>query len=252
MRYTNDDNKKDKNRFKLLLEYGFYMGEEEDVYEPSGNVLIEEPELDDGEEELDAEPTDAGEEELDAEPTDTGEEELPEPELMSGEEELPEPELMGDEEEVPEPGGDFTTEDEVELDVTELVQGTVEAKNSADQANAKVSDLLTKFDNLTTSLEKMATINAKIDNLENEVEKRNPTPEEKLEMRSLDSFPYNLKLTDYWSEKEGHYDAMKNGKEGNENTEEEFVLTKNDVEQDYNPMFVKDSFGDNDDINGSF
>ena len=42
----------------------------------------------------------------------------------------------------------------------------------------------------------MRAISAKIDSLENELEKRAPTPTEKIEMRSLDSYPYNIKLSD--------------------------------------------------------
>ena len=51
----------------------------------------------------------------------------------------------------------------------------------------------------------------KIEDLEKEIEKRNPTPVEKLEMMSLDSFPYSVKLTDYWADKEG-YDVNGEGR----------------------------------------
>jgi len=61
-------------------------------------------------------------------------------------------------------------------------------------------------------------------------------------MRSLDSFPYSLKLTDYWSEKEGNYDAMGNDK--TEKADEEYVLTQDEVDSDYNPIEIKDSFSD--------
>ena len=99
---------------------------------------------------------------------------------------------------------------------------------------------MSKFDNLNASIERMSAINKKIEDLEHEVEKRNPTPEEKLEMRSLDSYPYSLKLTDYWAEKEGNYDVMGGKKEENN----EYVLTQDEVDRDYNPMEIKDSFDD--------
>jgi len=233
-KYTNEDNKKDKNRFRLLLEYDFYIGEEEETYEPEGELMTEEPpegeasedgmtpddELAPEEEMGDEEGFDAPEEEMgDEEGFDAPEEDFEEP--MA--EPLPEPEPM---------------EDEIELDVTELVQGTEAAKESSDRANQQIDVLMNKFDNLNASLEKMAAINTKIDDLEHEIEKRNPTPEEQLEMRSLDSFPYSLKLTDYWSEKEGNYDAMG----GDKAKEEEYVLTQDEVDRDYNPIEVKDSF----------
>lgn len=228
--YTNEDNKKDRNRFKLLMEYDFYIGEDE--VEDEENIEGDEAELE-AEPEMDGEM--GGEEapegdEFPEDPEATEGEPLPDEEL----EDLPEPEGM--EEPLPEPE---PMEDEVELDVTELVQGTEAAKESADAANSKVEALLAKFDNLTNHLEKMNSIQSKIDGLENEIEKRNPTPEEKLEMRSLDSYPYSVKLTDFWAEKEGNYDAMTGGKE--EEGEKEYVLTQDEVESDYNAQEVRDS-----------
>lgn len=243
-RYTNEDNLKDKSRFKLLMEYDFYVSEDETEDEENiegdnaeldadpdmgGDSLDpnteEEPDATGGEPEMSGDPTDpdGGEDfpedpEMDADPFAAEEPPMDEP--------LPEPEPM---------------EDEVELDVTELVQGTEAAKASADEANSKAEMLLAKFDDLNKSLERMSQINSKIENLENEIEKRNPTPEEKLEMRSLSSYPYNLKLTDFWSEKEGNYDAMGSGKK---NEEEEYVLTQDEIDRDFNPQEIKNSFRD--------
>ena len=134
-------------------------------------------------------------------------------------------------------------EEEVELDVTQLVQGTEEAKQMASQNNQKMDDLLNKFNELTGKLNSMDAISSKIDNLEHQVEKRMPTPKEKLEMRSLDSYPYSLKLTDYWAEKDGQYDVMNNGKEPQK---KEYILTKDDVNSDYNESNIKNSFDVND------
>ena len=92
----------------------------------------------------------------------------------------------------------------------------------------------------------MTAIGQKIDSLEAEIEKRNPTPQEKLEMRSLDSYPYSVKLSDYWADKEDHYDVMDTKKE----EPEEYVLTQQDVD-DYNPQEIEKSFDpeyDEDDI----
>ena len=205
-KYTNEDNKKDRDKFRLLFEYDFYV-EEEEVYDPeldneTGEIITEEP--------PEGEAPEGGDE--------MGDEEFPE----AGSEELPEPEAM---------------EDEVELDVTELVQGTEEAKASSDRASQQIDILMGKFETLSQSLEKMTAINQKIDDLEHEIEKRNPTPQERLEMQSLNSFPYSLKLTDYWSEKEGNYDAM-----GGQKEDEEYVLTQDEVDRDYNAIEIKDSF----------
>ena len=226
---------KDLKRFKLLMEYDFYISdsEEEEVVELGDELITEEPP--EGEAPEGEEPPVDGEAPVDGE---EGMDEIPDGEVeddASFGDELPEPEAMEEPMAEPEP-----MEDEVELDITELVQGTEAARQSADHANQQIGDLLAKFDNLTQSLDKMDAINAKINDIEHEIETRNPTPEEQLEMRSLDSFPYNLKLTDYWSEKEGHYDAMKNN-EGDKEPEE-YVLTQEEVDQDYNSIHIKDSF----------
>jgi hypothetical protein len=135
---------------------------------------------------------------------------------------------------------------EVEVDVTDIVKDTKETKEAVNSGNQKVDELLTKLSDLENKLSAMNGLMDKIEELENEFEKRNPTPEEKLEMRSLDSFPYNLKLTDYWSEKQGAYDVLNNRKNGVNNQQpvedKEYVLTQGDVEKDYNEGEISDSF----------
>ena len=97
--------------------------------------------------------------------------------------------------------------------------------------------------NLEWQLQSMEAISDKIESLEGELEKRAPTPEEKIEMRSLDSYPYNLKLTDFQGSQEGKYDIM--DKEGEEEPKE-YLLTKDDVDYDYSEVDMKTSLDDND------
>ena len=232
----------DLKRFRLLMEYDFYIGEDE---EEDQELLFDDAEEGGEAPEGDA-PEEAPADDMEGGEDMEGEEEFPEGEVDPDTDfggELPPPEPMGDEmggEEMPlEP-----MEDEVELDITELVQGTEAAKASADQANQQIGGLVAKFDELARSLDKMDAIHAKMDDIEQEIETRNPTPNEQLELRSMDSFPYSLKLTDYWNEKEGNYDAMgndENREKGKEN--EELTLTQDEVDRDYNAIEVKDSFG---------
>lgn len=86
----------------------------------------------------------------------------------------------------------------------------------------------------------MSKISDKIEGLEKEIIKRNPTPVEKMEMRSLSSYPFNQKLTDYWADKGGAYDVM--GKE----KPKEYVLTKDDVDSSYSDANLRKSFSIND------
>lgn len=226
-------------KFKLISEYSFYEDREEDEdlilgmneedEEPSDE---EAPELDLGFGDEEA-PEVEDKEELDIEDEEPSDEEQPEADLGFGDEEAPEDEL-----DIEEPAGD-----EVELDVTELVKGSEEAKVSADAANEKIDQLMGMVGNLEGQLQSMEAISDKIESLEGELEKRAPTPEEKIEMRSLDSYPYNLKLTDFWGSQEGKYDVM--DKEDEEESKE-YVLTKDDVDSDYSEVDMKTSLDDND------
>jgi hypothetical protein len=217
--------KEEAKKFKLLSEYDFYQEEKEaPEYEKPlllGNDL-EEAEGDD-ENNAEAPVDDAAVDNIAAElgveePAQDGQE-------TPAEEPVAEPEAP-----VAEPASD-----EIEVDVTSLVQGSEEAKESADRASQNSEMLLQKLSDLEAKLNQMDSVGAKIDELEKEIVKRNPTPVEKLEMRSLNSFPYTQKLTDYWADKEGQYDVM--GKD-----KEEYTLTKNDVDYGYSEPEIRKSF----------
>ena len=161
--------------------------------------------------------------EVPAEPTDDASTEVPADDLAPAEE-------MPIEEPAPE-------EDAIELDVTELVKGSEAAKQSADAANSKIEQLMSMVDKLENQLSSMSSISDKIDGLEKEIERRNPTPKEKLEMRSLDSFPYSVKLSDFWAEKGDRYDTG-----ADDDKPKEYVLTQQDVDNDYIETDIEDSF----------
>lgn len=216
-------------KFKLMSEYAFYEDRDEDE-----NLIL-------GMNEEDEEPSDEAPEEEGDDLSFGDEESTTEEPAEEDGEELG----FGDEEEPAEDEVELDieepAEDEVELDVTELVKGSEEAKASADSANEKIDQLMNMVGNLEGQLQSMEAISDKIESLEGELEKRAPTPEEKIEMRSLDSYPYNLKLTDFWGDQEGKYDVL--NKDGEEE-EKEYVLTKDDVESDYNDISVKTSLED--------
>lgn len=125
--------------------------------------------------------------------------------------------------------------DEEEVDVTQLVNGTEEATHAAKVASHKTSELLNKFSELERRVSSMDALSHKIDTLEKEIVKRNPTPVEKLEMRSMDSFPYNIKLSDYFKEVDG--EAIPDTKAP------EYVLRKDDVgNNNFSDSSIKQSF----------
>lgn len=125
-------------------------------------------------------------------------------------------------------------DDGIEIDVTSLVNGTEEAKSSADRAVQNSELMLQQLADLEKRISGMSVLNDKIDSIEHQIIKRLPTPVEKLEMRSMDSYPYNQKLTDYWSEKEGPQEVKP----------KEYVLTQDDVDNSYSESEIKNSFND--------
>lgn len=161
------------------------------------------------------------------------------PEQTTDTPEEPVQDLPADDAVEPEAPVEDLASDEVELDVTELVRGSEAAKESADAANSKIEQLMNMVNKLETQLSAMSTISNKIEDLEKEIELRNPTPKEKLEMRSLDSYPYTVKLTDFWAEKGDRYDT------GAEEKPKEYVLTQQDVDNDYIESNIEDSFDAN-------
>lgn len=90
----------------------------------------------------------------------------------------------------------------------------------------KITSLIDKIQSLQSALD---SNNSEIESLKAEFEKRNPTQTEKLNLRSLDSYPYNVKPTDYWSQKaaEGGYEAYA---DNDQPTIQEYEITNDDVD----------------------
>lgn len=116
-----------------------------------------------------------------------------------------------------------------ELDVTDLVksQESIEKKQKE-----YFEDLFKQLEDLQTKVSEMSNLTDKLNQIENKIEKYRPrTPEEKLELRSIDSGPFNQKLTDFFQEKEDDF----------EKTGKEYVLTSDEV-SDFTDSEVRDTF----------
>ena len=117
-----------------------------------------------------------------------------------------------------------------ELEITDLVNSQKEIQTKQDDY---FTQLFGQLEDLTSKLSDMDQIVDKINQLEIKVDKMKPkTPEEKLELRSLDSYPFNQKLSDFFEDKEE--DLEKTGKN-------EYILTSDEIE-DYSPSEIKKTF----------
>jgi hypothetical protein len=163
-----------------------------------------------------------------APPPAPGEQIPPSPELAPGEQTPPPP--------PPPPLDDMTDqEDEVEeIDVTDLVTQNGEIGDTVDQFSNQLMDIETKFTELSNKLDGMDRLFQKIDNLEIEIEKMAPpTPVERMELRSLDSFPYNQRLDNYFDNKKAQYKRLRGIDLDTDRVspEKEYTLTAGDAEE---------------------
>ena len=140
----------------------------------------------------------------------------------------PDVEKIGDEDKGGDEGGEESGTEE--LDITDLVTSQ---KNASQKQDDYFEELFAHIERLESKLGEMDNLVNKINSLEAAVEKSRPkTPQEKLELRSLDSGPYNQKLTDFFVDKE--QDMQKSGKN-------EYILTTDDVEN-FSPSDLRTSF----------
>jgi len=171
------------------------------------------------------EPVDApeGGDELDVD-VDAGAEEIAEPVDVETD---PDVEKLDDEGNVE---GEDMGGDTEELEITDLVNKQNEISDKQDEYMDSMFD---KLNDLESKLSQMDQILTKINDIEAKVEKyREKSPEEKLQLRSLDSYPYNQKLTDFFADKE--VEMQQTGKN-------EYVLTSDEVEN-YSDADIRKSF----------
>lgn len=138
---------------------------------------------------------------------------------------------------IPEPspmdigGGEGDDEDVIDVDdLTKAQEKTNDKVNSVGRdlgtVDKRIEKLLGALESMQSTIDKN---NAQIEDLKNEFQKRNPTQTEKLNLRSLDSYPFNIRPTDYWAEKNANsnYDAYS---DNNKPTTQEYTITNDDVD----------------------
>lgn len=117
------------------------------------------------------------------------------------------------------------------------IDGLTKAEDKLNVKQNRIGRDISKVDNRISSLidsignllSKVDSNNAEIEALKAEFEKRNPTQTEKLNLRSLDSYPFNVKPNEYWAQKakEGGYEAYADNAEP---TTQEYTITNDDVD----------------------
>ena len=174
----------------------------------------------------------------------------PPPPPAPGEQNVPSPNTTPPPAQPTPPTPEVEIEDEVEeLDVTELVNKNTEIGDTVEKFSTQLMDIETKFTELNSKLDTMDSLFQKIDNIEDEIQKMAPpTPEEKMELRSLDSYPYNQRLDDYFDQKKSQYKRLRGidlEPQTDDSVEKEYTLTQgeadnwddNSIGKSFNPSF---------------
>jgi hypothetical protein len=119
-----------------------------------------------------------------------------------------------------------------EIEVTDLVK----SQKSVEQKQEEYFDtLFGHLNDLENKLGTMDEIISKLNSLETKIEKyRTKSPEEKLELRTLDSGPFNQKLSQFFEDKVEDFE--KSGRE-------QYIITPDDVES-YSSNEIQKSFRD--------
>ena len=121
-------------------------------------------------------------------------------------------------------------ENKEEVEVTDLVDSQ---KNIEKKQEEYFDNLFGQISKLEAKLAEMDQIVNKLNTLENKIEKyREKSPQEKLELRTYDSYPFNQKLSDFFTDKKAEMELT--GKR-------DYVLTPDDV-TDINSAEIKKTF----------
>lgn len=127
----------------------------------------------------------------------------------------------------PEP---MQNDDEV-IDVDDLTQSQETTEYKIDGVNDKLTTLL---DVTSKFVEALKQNDEKIEDLKKEIERRNPTDEEQINIRSMASYPYSETPKDFWDVKQKYrpnYTIMSDNSVSPDKEQEEFILKRDDLKK---------------------
>lgn len=146
----------------------------------------------------------------------------------------------------------------IEVDVSDIVNKIEDHDNKIDGVistiNSKFGELTNMFNQMNQSIDsKMQSVKDKVSQ---EIKMANPTPRHKLELRSLDSAPFSLRLGDYWDRHLDNYDvdptnnlvngdnnSNRGGNQGCGNHQNnDYTLTDVHIQDSYDESNVMNSF----------
>ena len=163
---------------------------------------------------------------------------MDDPNMMGGD-----PNAMGDEEGIEDI--DMETEqpgDEV-IDVDELTQSQETTEFKVDNVDDKLNKVLKIISKFNDAIE---ANDQKIEDLKKEFQKRNPTAEETLNLRSLASYPFSERPDEYWKKQQQehpNYNVISDNDVSTADEQKEFEIRKGDIDN-FNERDIMKSLGE--------
>ena len=157
---------------------------------------------------------------------------------MGGEDPMGDPGMGGDM--PPMDGGTepMQSDDEV-IDVDDLTQSQETTEYKIDGVNDKLTTLL---DVTSKFVEALKQNDEKIEDLKKEIERRNPTDEEQINIRSMASYPYSETPKDFWDVKQKYrpnYTIMSDNSVSPDDEQKEFTLRRDELKKDNDATLYK-------------
>lgn len=132
-------------------------------------------------------------------------------------------------------------EEETVVDVDDLTNSQEATEYKIDGVDDKLTRMLSVLDKFNSALD---ATDKKIDDLRKEFEIRNPSEQEKLNIRSQASYPYAETPKGFWEEKKAanpHYNVIYDNDVPTADEQKKFEITRDDV-KNFNTKEISDSF----------
>lgn len=138
-------------------------------------------------------------------------------------------------------GEDTVGADDEVIDVDDLTNSQEAAEYKIDGVDDKLTKLLGMISKFEQAIEANDT---KLDDLKSEFEKRNPTNAERINIRSMNSKPFNVNPTEYWDEQRENnpnYDVISDNSVAPNDEEKVYKITDDDL-KDFTSGDLEKSF----------
>ena len=132
--------------------------------------------------------------------------------------------------------------DEV-IDVDELTQSQETTEFKVDNVDDKLNKVLKIISKFNDAIE---ANDQKIEDLKKEFQKRNPTAEETLNLRSLASYPFSERPDEYWKKQQQehpNYNVISDNDVSTADEQKEFEIRKGDIDN-FNERDIMKSLGE--------